>query len=76
MVKHAFGVAECFFEMPKNELNSTSSVSSKSSETTTISSDGLTRVTERTTHVEIRTQNCDNEEKGILEEHGGSISER
>ncbi|GFS66452.1 hypothetical protein TNIN_255841 [Trichonephila inaurata madagascariensis] len=62
--------------MPKNELNSTSSVSSKSSETTTISSDGLTRVTERTTHVEIRTQNCDNEEKGILEEHGGSISER
>ncbi|GIY88486.1 hypothetical protein CDAR_585491 [Caerostris darwini] len=62
--------------MLKNELNSTSTITSKSSETTTVSSDGLTCVTEKKRHVEIKTQNCDGEENTIVEEHGGSISER
>ncbi|GIY98678.1 hypothetical protein CEXT_365691 [Caerostris extrusa] len=62
--------------MLKTELNSTSTITSKSSETTTVSSDGLTCVTEKRRHVEIKTQNCDGEENTIVEEHGGSISER
>ncbi|GBM97338.1 Supervillin [Araneus ventricosus] len=76
-------IRECFFEMPKNEVKSSNTVTSKSSEITAVSSDGLTSVTEKTRHVEIRTQNCDGEEKSIVEEqksiveeHGGSISER
>ncbi|KFM81012.1 Supervillin, partial [Stegodyphus mimosarum] len=62
--------------MINDELNFTSSSSSQCSRSVTVRSDGTTCIEETTKHVEIRTQVCEEEEKSVLEVHGGSISER
>lgn len=60
--------------MINNELKFSTTSSSKTCKSLSVNTDGTTCVTETSEHVEIKSQV--REEESVVEEHGGSISQR